>query len=183
MKHAQDLDTIRKVKQEQAKVKDEANAGGVKNEDVIKDESDFTLAARTTPAKPSSTSRATTTKPASRASAKPTRSTTNKKCRAGIKRKRGSRDDSEGVDVSSVSETSSGSDADLDTPTQNMRKTLPPRATRRAPSFYAAGFDSDGTDAGLKDYGSYGSDVEYDLAEERKKKAAAAAKKHKLARK
>lgn len=157
MKHAKDVDTLKRIKDEVSeKEESEDVKGSVKKE-----------ACDTNPADSPKTPPAT---PAKKSKVKVHYSSNGKNSTAGIKRNRSGRNVSED-EMASDNETSSGSESEVDTPTNPAsRRILPARAGRPIlPPFEA---DETGIDDGAKDFGSDGSDPEYNFRKVRHKKAA-----------
>ncbi|KIX99285.1 uncharacterized protein Z520_04861 [Fonsecaea multimorphosa CBS 102226] len=181
MKHAQDLEALRQIKQGGAAAKDE-------DEDEDKNADHKAKSVFAVPSAPSATTSSMTkssdsknpvTTPRRGLTLMNKRSTANKSS-TGSKRKGRAETPCSDDEMRSASETTSGDEVEVDTPTPLARKTLPVRKTRRAaraPSEdVLGGAAAEVVDEGAKQVDTEGSDGEYDLAKEREKKAARKAK-------
>ncbi|OCT45605.1 hypothetical protein CLCR_01737 [Cladophialophora carrionii] len=125
----------------------------------------------------------TTPKPAfttpSRASRAKAPNSTGKKSTGSGKRDRRGRMIISDTEMASEAETTSGSEAQI-SPTPRSTRTLRARKARVTETTKPEDSDKE-LDAGAEDYGSGGSDGEYNFEEEKKKKAAKKAKEAKLA--
>ena len=166
MKHAEDLEKLRQVKQERSTKKEEEVEVKLEQRDT----------ATTTPKAATKLEPIT---PIGRSGVKSTKSAV-KKSDSDFKRKRRGESTSSSTERVSDSETSSGSDTEVVSPTPNPTRTMPLRKSRRVAPVVTEDSDRD-VDAGAKDHGSGGSDEEYDLVEERRKKAARKSKEAKMA--
>ncbi|ETI24145.1 hypothetical protein G647_03514 [Cladophialophora carrionii CBS 160.54] len=107
------------------------------------------------------------------------RKSTGKKSTGSGKRDRRGRIITSDTEMASEAETTSGSEAQI-SPTPRLTRTLRARKARVTDTKMPENSDKE-LDAGAKDYGSSGSDGEYNFEEEKKEKAAKKAKEAKLA--
>ncbi|OAP57772.1 hypothetical protein AYL99_08510 [Fonsecaea erecta] len=170
MKHGDDLETLRKNKQ----------GAAAKDEDAGEDDkvdAGPTASASSTPKPPLSTNPVNTPRLGLNTIGK--RSTA-KKPTTGSKRKRRTVSSCSDGNTTSATETTSGDEADITSPTPRVRRALPVRNIRRtaraASEDGSYGTGAKDVDAGAKDLDTEGSDGEYDLAKERKEKAERKAK-------
>ncbi|EXJ69681.1 uncharacterized protein A1O5_06752 [Cladophialophora psammophila CBS 110553] len=180
MNHAKDLEAIRQAKEAQAKnSEDEKDGAETKTGDDATTLSPEASTIKTPALKSSITTPLPTHGSMSNRSAAVKSST-------GSKRKRAIKRPSSDEDEASLSETTSGDEAEVVSPTQIARKRLPVRMTRRTTMTRIDdeyGGTEEEMDTGAKHLETEGSDGEYDLAKERKEKTERKAKLARRARK